>query len=206
MSRKGNGAAVRWIRAQATAWVSDECLYWPFHRTNGYGVLGYLGKMHYAHRFMCELVHGPAPSPDHEAAHSCGRGHEGCCNPKHISWKTKTENQLDRKLHGRTANPRGKLTVAQAAQILALKGKKPQREVALMFGTSRANVSLIQCGKARTKRPRGVTFRTDRQQWRARMSEVRAGKRVWIVIGYYDQEQEAIDAYERAIGRVAQAA
>lgn len=204
---KGNGAAVRWLQGQITSWVSDECLYWPFGKCNGYGLFGLNGRQHYAHRYVCEQVHGPAPSPDHEAAHECGQGAHGCVSPRHVVWKTRTENQLDRALHGTKATgPRGKLTPEQAAQILALKGTKPQREIAAMFGVSRSNVSFIHCGKAWSKRPRGVTFRPDRQKWRARISEVRSGKRVWEVVGYFDTEQEAIDAYEHAIGRAAKAA
>lgn len=49
---------------------------------------------------MCQKAHGDPPSPKHDAAHSCGRGHEGCVNPNHLSWKTKKQNQADRITHG----------------------------------------------------------------------------------------------------------
>jgi hypothetical protein len=77
-------------------------------------MLGYLGDTLYAHRLMCQLAHGDPPTPDHIAAHSCGRGHEGCVNPNHLSWKTYSENELDKRVHGTTRNPwwgkKGKLT------------------------------------------------------------------------------------------------
>lgn len=89
MSKRGEGKTIKWLRAH-TDYSHDWCLIWPFvSKLHGYGQFGYLGKNYYAHRFMCELAHGPAPSPLHEAAHSCGRGHEGCVNPQHLSWKTK---------------------------------------------------------------------------------------------------------------------
>lgn len=147
-------------QAKTVSWLAANrhyrgkgCLIWPFARINGYGILGQTvgGKRitHYAHRWMCALVNGPPPSPNHEAAHECGNGVGGCVHPLHVAWKTKSQNQADRRRHGtKSMGWVGKLTEAQAAQIRALKGKKLQREIAAMFGVSRANVSLIHCGKA----------------------------------------------------------
>ena len=147
---KGKGKGIAWIMANKDH-AGDECLIWPFSLTNGYGTFGYLGELHYAHRYMCEVVNGPAPSDNHEAAHSCGNGHLGCAHPRHVSWKTKSENQADRALHGRKATGgKGKLTPEQASEIRALKGRVKQRELALIYGVSRANISLIHAGKAWT--------------------------------------------------------
>jgi len=146
--KRGNGRSYQWLRDHID-YAGTDCLIWPFSRCNGYAHLGHLGKMHYGHRMMCEMVHGPAPSRKHEASHSCGRGHLGCVNPRHISWKTKSENQRDRAKHG-TKNTwawRGKLTERQAKRIRELRGQYKQRELAEMFGVSRSNISLIQNGK-----------------------------------------------------------
>lgn len=145
------GKSHRWIQAHVN-YDGDWCLIWPFGGANGYGTFGGWvdGKkvFVYAHRYMCELVHGPAPSSDHEASHSCGRGHEGCVHPRHVSWKTKSENQADRARHGtKSTGCRGKLTPEQAAEIMSLRGRMPQKDIAARFGISRANVSLIHCGK-----------------------------------------------------------
>src|SRR3990167_5821208 len=91
----GKGKAAAWLRAHAD-YHGDDCLIWPFARKqDGRGQIGYEGETYGAHEFMCILVNGPAPSPIHETAHSCGNGHGGCVNPKHLSWKTPTENHID---------------------------------------------------------------------------------------------------------------
>jgi hypothetical protein len=72
---------------------------------------------------MLTLTAGPPPSPDHEAAHSCGRGHEGCVNPKHLRWATHKENQADKEGHGTILrgeqHPAAKLSEADVLEIRA---------------------------------------------------------------------------------------
>jgi hypothetical protein len=155
---KGNGKTYQWLLDHKDH-DGDYCLIWPFNRNpNGYGQLGYLGKTGYAHRMMCELVHGPAPSPNHEAAHSCGNGHMGCAHPKHLSWKTRTENRLDCRMHGTqvrsTHGKRGRLTDDQVMQIKALKGKKTQAEIAFTFGVSEPTVRDIFLGRSHARPPK----------------------------------------------------
>lgn len=142
-----------WLKERAS-FSDDECLFWPFGRNwNGYGFMKpYLQRNAYAHRVMCELAHGEPPTPSHVAAHSCGRGSAGCVNPKHLSWKTPRENQLDRRAHGTDLRHvwwtnKGGVPPDHIAKIRALKGKKNQREIASMFGISYQHVSLIQQGK-----------------------------------------------------------
>ena len=66
---KGKGRGLLWLKARI--WhAGQECLIWPFSKTyQGYGQVGYGGKVRKAHRVMCELAHGPAPTSCHEAAH-----------------------------------------------------------------------------------------------------------------------------------------
>lgn len=98
---------------------------------------------------MCELRNGPPPTPGHQATHSCGRGADGCVNPNHLRWKTNAENQLERYQH--SGPVRGtKLTLAQVAEIRALKGKQKTREIANLYGTSETNVRDIQSGRTRS--------------------------------------------------------
>lgn len=138
--QRGRGAAIKFLRAH----VSHQgvmCLEWPMSRLpNGYGTLGFERKIHYAHRLMCQLAHGPAPSKDHEAAHSCGN--RGCVNPHHLSWKTRAGNQYDRRLHGTMRSGR-KLSKRQWDEIRGLKGKLTQREIAARYGVTFQNISAI---------------------------------------------------------------
>lgn len=86
----------QWIERHAATFDSDECLIYPFKRyVNGYGGTWVNSVETYAHRHMCKVAHGDAPSPDHEAAHSCNNGKKGCINPKHLRWATHAENMAD---------------------------------------------------------------------------------------------------------------
>lgn len=156
--KRGEGKVVAWVRQHAT-YAGDDCLIFPFSRNNetGYGTFGYLGKQHYAHRFMCELVHGPAPSPKHYAVHSCGNGHDACVHPKHVAWDTSDANASDRVFHGRQTQPgasRAKLTQELADQIRDLKGHMSQYDIARDYNISRENVARIHRGVAWTGKPR----------------------------------------------------
>lgn len=96
------GEPQRFIETVALLFELDECLDWPFAKdSKGYGKLKHNGKADaIAPRVVCELVHGAPPTPKHEAAHSCGNGHLGCVNPRHLSWKTRLENRADSIAHG----------------------------------------------------------------------------------------------------------
>lgn len=155
MAGKGEGKAYKWIQDHRNH-DGEYCLIWPFYRNpNGYGQLGYLGQSYWAHRMMCDLVNGPPPSPDHEAAHSCGNGAGGCAHPKHLSWKTKSENLLDCSEHGTQARSyhgsKGKLTDTQVDEIRTLRGKMTQSEIAIRFGVSDPTVRDILLGRTHTR-------------------------------------------------------
>jgi hypothetical protein len=140
-----------------SSYTGNNCIRWPFgvNRRRGYGQLSFNGKMCRAHRHMCELVHGAAPSSKHVAAHSCHN--RECITPRHLSWKTHSENMLDKRDNG-TANTfnywgrAGKLTPAQAAEILSLKGQKTKDDIADQFCVTESTVRKIHDGKIWAKR------------------------------------------------------
>lgn len=138
---KGNGAAYLWIMAHKD-YAGDDCLPWPFSSNwDGYPHFGYEGKCLKAGRFLCTLVNGPPPTPKHQAAHSCGNGNKGCMNRNHFSWKTDSENQLDRRKHGThdlAGGNRTKLTPEQVAEIRNSKGVVSQLEMARRLGVTRS--------------------------------------------------------------------
>lgn len=144
---KGKGKGAQFLLA-LLGHEGDDCVTWPMYRDpKGYGMLGYNGKLCYASRLMCTLAHGDPPSPLHEAAHSCGKGHEGCVNPNHLSWKTGTENQLDSVLHGtagrKKGGPRRKLSAVQVEAIRTLEGKKTNQQIADLFDVAPETVAKI---------------------------------------------------------------
>lgn len=147
---KGNGASIRLIREHLN-YQGDDCIPWPFFRNpvNGYGHLAYEGKQCAAHRLMCRLAHGEPPTPQHQAAHSCHVRH--CINPRHLSWKTLSQNMLDKRANGTVTNAwwgqRGKITAEQAGEIRALKGQETQAATAARYGITESNVRKIQEGK-----------------------------------------------------------
>lgn len=131
---------------------SDECLIWPFCRTgDGYGSIRFEGSPKLVTRLVCEKVHGRPPTDEHEAAHSCGNGHLGCCSPRHLRWATRIENQADRLSHG--TSPRGencgkaKLTERDVREIRAGLHEK-DAVLAERYGIGRSTVSMIQNKKA----------------------------------------------------------
>lgn len=101
----------RWIQDIALKSTDFEtCLVWPFSRNNrGYGHLRIDRHNMLASRYICMLFYGPPPTPNHQAAHSCGRGNKGCVNPLHLRWATPKENNDDKKLHGTHIGKRTKL-------------------------------------------------------------------------------------------------
>ena len=153
MENKGDGEGIRFLRALLVN-APDDCVIWPFFRDShvGRGRLGHDGKHYWAHRLMCQMAHGDPPTSAHtDAGHLCGKGHTGCVNPKHLAWRTKAENQLDRREHGTTQKSywgrKGKLTLEQVIEIRSLRGKKTQIEIAAMFNISDTNVRAIQNGR-----------------------------------------------------------
>lgn len=146
----GNSPLMAWIRDHLS-YDKDYCLIWPFARNSGgYGVFNRASTHTYAHRYICELVHGPCPE-GLQAAHSCGRGHDGCVNPRHLSWKTPTENQYDRTDRN---GPLRKLSAEDAQAIRDVTNLEHVAITAERFGVTEATIRQIQSGK---------TWRKDRR-------------------------------------------
>jgi hypothetical protein len=151
----GKGEAIRYLAEIVIPYVGEDCLTWPFAKTKyGYGTIGRgeKAKSNLVHRLVCESVYGSPPSHEHEAAHSCGKGHEGCVNPRHLRWDTRHGNQADRVVHG-TA-PRGeksgkaKITESQAREIKSLLRSVKKSDIAEYYGISYGAVYAIETGKS----------------------------------------------------------
>ena len=148
--KKPAGEAVSFLENTVLPFDGDECLIWPYTRgSGGYGRVWHSGKVRYVHRIVCEAWHGQAPSPEHEAAHLCGKGHEGCVNRKHLVWKTRAENEADKLAHGThnrgEQHARAKLTETQVLRIRA--SAVTGAQLAKEYGVSRQLISSIKTRK-----------------------------------------------------------
>ena len=154
-SAKRRFRCLEWIAAHV-GYDGDDCLIWPYALSRGYAQVPLPGgKVRKGSRIMCILAHGEPPTRKHEAAHTCGRGNIGCINPKHLSWKTRSENQQDRRAHGtqgrgREMNERGigyKLDPAKVAEIRAIGDKESKEELGRRYGVTPSNIAKILMGK-----------------------------------------------------------
>jgi hypothetical protein len=99
--RTENGKALKFFNEVVLVCTDDTCLIWPFHRMkNGYCQFHYDGTMRLVHRAAYQVISGEPIPKGMEVAHSCGNGHLGCVNPKHLSLKTPLQNTHDKFAHG----------------------------------------------------------------------------------------------------------
>lgn len=144
--KAANGEPIEWLRANVS-YNSHECLIWPFGANDrGYGQVRDGETMKPAHRVMCELKHGPPPTPKHQSAHSCGNGHGGCCSPVHVRWATRIENEADKISHG--TDSRGERhghAKLSEADVLAIRSvENANSELATSFGVSVGHIGKIK--------------------------------------------------------------
>lgn len=88
------GEALAHFRFWVGEWTED-CMIWPYELMDGYGRLTINGQHKRVHVLACEHHHGPKPSPAMQAAH--GACHtRACWNGQHVSWKTQSQNSIDK--------------------------------------------------------------------------------------------------------------
>lgn len=152
VSFRSHDLAMDFISQIAVVFEGDGCLAWPYScNSNGYGRFWEDGKEVPAARYVCEVVNGPPPSPEHETAHSCGKGHEGCVNPNHLRWATHQENMQDAIVHG-TARRGGraknsKFSPADIERIRLLSKSVSQREIARRYDVAHRTIQRIVKGE-----------------------------------------------------------
>jgi len=136
-------------RLRWTGWTVTEagCWEWKGSRRNGgYGEVATGNGAAVASRAAYEAWVAPVPEGK-DICHTCDN--PPCINPKHLFPGTRRENMQDATRKGRLPNGEAshhaKLTAREIADIRKAytNGDLTQREVAKMFGTSQANVSLI---------------------------------------------------------------
>lgn len=147
------GELPRYLTNTVFVYRGDDCLIWPYARNKwGYGKVTIGGRTKGVHRLVCEYTHGPPPTVEHQACHSCGNGHLGCVAPNHLSWKTRKGNAADAIAHGvqikGERHHMARLSALDVAQIRSLRGVIPQSEIAKRFGIRQNQVSRIQLGRS----------------------------------------------------------
>lgn len=146
------GEAITYLDTVVMGHSSDECLFWPYSRSRGAAMIYIEGKNARVARIVCERIHGPAPTGEHETAHSCGNDHLGCISPQHLRWDTPSGNNQDKLLHG--TDNRGekhnlaKLTESDVRQIRQLRGSILRSALAERFNVSEATIKSIFAGRS----------------------------------------------------------
>jgi hypothetical protein len=134
-----------WQRVDSTA--GDESC-WPWkgsRRANGYGRLRIHGRYELAHRMAFQFKFGVDPAGCvimHKCDNPC------CCNPRHLTMGTHTDNMRDRSEKGRAPLHLAKLTYTQACEIFRrLQSGERGSDLAREFGVSQTAVSRIKTGQ-----------------------------------------------------------
>lgn len=97
--RTPRGDVPRFLEATRRS-TSSKCITWPYAKNSqGSAQFRVRGRTMNVCRWMCEQRYGNPPTPQHEAAHLCGNGHESCVNPNHLVWATPAENQSHKLIH-----------------------------------------------------------------------------------------------------------
>ncbi|MDD5458381.1 MAG: HNH endonuclease [Phycisphaerae bacterium] len=103
---------------------------------------------------VCELFVGPKPNGPgrQECRHKNGNRLDDRAD--NLEWGSSAENAIDREHHGRTRrgenNGFAKLTDAQVAEIMSLKGKLSQSQIGRRFGISQVHAGRILNGNRRS--------------------------------------------------------
>lgn len=133
--------------AQARLAVPEICIRSTMNlNDDGYSILRYGDNGIGAHRFICGVFHGPPPSPELHAAHSCNV--RNCINPHHLRWATAAENAADRTASGGhlrgIRSPRAQLTAEQVLEVRSryATGER-QADIARAFNVSGPTIGHI---------------------------------------------------------------
>ena len=141
-----------WARVQK----SDGCWLWTGGRkSKGYGSLGHARQTLQAHRLAYEFTYGKIPD-GLAVLHTCDN--PPCVRPDHLFLGTHLDNSRDMIAKGRgrwrglpgEECPSARLTRAQVEEIRSRyqRGEASQDELAMQYGVSQSNISIIVLGKS----------------------------------------------------------
>lgn len=142
-----------WVCDHANWEDDNECLIYPkFNEgSTAFPTITLDGEKMVATRYMCFLKHGPSPTPEHQAAHSCGKAHLGCINPNHLRWATRKENEADKIIHGTLhvgeARPNAVLNEDKVRLIRDLYTHMPAAHIAKHLGVKYMTIVAVVKGR-----------------------------------------------------------
>lgn len=96
------------------------------------------------HRLVMLAFGGPAPAGWHVHHRDANRMNSRLDN---LEWLAPAEHMATRRLPRGSESPASKLTEQQVAEIRALRGTVPQRELARRYGVTQAAVKQVQLGR-----------------------------------------------------------
>lgn len=137
-----NGERIPWLKSIVDN-PPEGCAIPPFpSNKRGYLKVRFKGEDNLGHRVALILFTGK-DHPEMDAAH--GPCHNRlCCNPLHLSWKTRLENNNDKKRDGTWGI---KLTKEKVIAIKNLYPRLTQEEIASIYNIDRSTVGNIMQGK-----------------------------------------------------------
>lgn len=144
--------APRAFMEKALAYDGDECLIWPYAFSTR-PTISIKHKNYLVTRIVCEESYGAAPTPKHQAAHSCKNRDERCITPRHLRWATKKENEADKIRHGtKIFGAKVHNAVLTDEDAIAIRkryaqGGISQRALGRLFGVSQYPIRRIVTGK-----------------------------------------------------------
>ncbi len=127
----------------------DSCLYWPFCTRGGRRPQDAYPALSggYAHVFLCEQVHGPRPTAEHEVDHLCG--HNLCMSKRHVQWALHADNCARRTEHGtQLIGEKHNLAKLTEPEVRAIRDSSARGvDLAAQYGVCPATVCNIRKGK-----------------------------------------------------------
>jgi len=146
------GEPMRWLQSVVRN-PPEGCVIWPFATSRGYGYIRkFRNEKSVSASRAALILHTNQDPQDADAAH--GPCHNRlCCNPKHLSWKSRADNMADKARDGTNAigekNPQSKLTAADILEIRKMRSVRhiSQQKIADQFCVSRKAIGKILSGE-----------------------------------------------------------
>lgn len=137
---------MEWLTERLSQPFGDECVEWPFGKSDSYGMVKHNGKNRQVTHLSLESVGKPRPpAPKDHALHSCDN--PPCFNPNHLSWDTKAENSKQAAERALSAH---KISEDDVLAICVLSNLGHSGlDISKMFNLSTSHISNILSGKSR---------------------------------------------------------